>query len=303
MFGKGPRSVGVAFLLWLLLGTSGVHRGYVGDWRGAIMQFLTLLISILILLLANRPAGEPDTVILGLGVAAFALWFLWIISDVFRIPSMVRRANAELMDHGRDREDSVPSRKREKPQHHHHYQRLPVLPRRRPSKSMATAYLLWFFLCGLGAHRFYLKRPLSGLFLLMINLSGVALAFYGATAQFPEYVMAGGTCLLAVFAWWILDAFFIPGWVRHLNGEDEERSYVSAAAVNMDPSFSATFAAAGRDPDAPPRPALSDDLSLPWRQERKPQEVLRYSSYEDEPGPDDDPGLQQEADDNGHPPR
>lgn len=299
MFGKEPRSVGVAFLFWFVLGTSGVHRAYVGDWRGAIMQFLTLLMSILILLLANRPGGEPDTVILGLGVAAFALWFLWIISDAFRIPAMVRRANAELMDYRRDGEDPVPSRKREKPQH----QQLPVLPRRRPSKSMATAYLLWFFLCGLGAHRFYLKRPLSGLFLLMINLSGVALSFYGVTAQFPEYVMAGGTCLLAVFAWWILDAFFIPGWVRHLNGEDEERSYVSAAAINMDPSYSATLAAVGRDPGARARSALSEDLSLPWRQERKPQEVLRYSSYEDEPGPDDDPWLQQEADDNGHPPR
>ncbi|MEM9060770.1 MAG: TM2 domain-containing protein [Pseudomonadota bacterium] len=170
----------------------------------------------------------------------------------------------------------------------------------RPAKSLVTAYVFWVVLPGLGAHRFYLKRPLSGLFLLMICLTGMVLAIFGTSARIPEYVMAGGTCVLAVLVWWILDAFFIPGWVDQINEEGQDRPYVSVAAVNMDPSFGATMSAAGRNPDAKTRPALSESHDLPWRQERKQQEILRYHTS-DEAGLD--ARSEQEADDDGHPPR
>ncbi|KKB07017.1 TM2 domain-containing protein [Devosia chinhatensis] len=35
-------------------------------------------------------------------------------------------------------------------------------------KSLVVAYVLWAFLGYVGAHRFYLGRPLSGMFMLML---------------------------------------------------------------------------------------------------------------------------------------
>lgn len=56
-----------------------------------------------------------------------------------------------------------------------------------PSKSKATAYLLWLFLGLLGGHRYYLGRKGSG-FLMTITLGGLGI-------------------------WWLVDAFLIPGMI------------------------------------------------------------------------------------------
>jgi len=65
-------------------------------------------------------------------------------------------------------------------------------------KSVSAAYLLWFFIGFLGAHRFYAGRKGSGfaqLALLLIPFLGWA-------------ILAG---------WWIADLFLIPGIIREEN--------------------------------------------------------------------------------------
>ncbi|AQS50749.1 hypothetical protein PAEH1_02785 [Paenalcaligenes hominis] len=74
-------------------------------------------------------------------------------------------------------------------------------------KSVGVTYLLWFFLGGLGGHRFYAGKTGSAILLLAITLVGVFLSAIGI-----------GFFFLAITAIWaIIDAFLIPGWIRNNN--------------------------------------------------------------------------------------
>ena len=65
-------------------------------------------------------------------------------------------------------------------------------------KSAGAAYLLWFFLGWISAHRFYLGKPIS------------------AVLQILSYFILVG------FLWWILDLFLIPAIIDRKM--DEARS-------------------------------------------------------------------------------
>ena len=75
-------------------------------------------------------------------------------------------------------------------------------------KSTAASYILWFFLGGLGAHRFYLRRPVSGALQLMLGLFGWMPLFVG-------WVVLG--------LWWLVDAFLIPDMTRQENIDTIQR--------------------------------------------------------------------------------
>ncbi len=77
-----------------------------------------------------------------------------------------------------------------------------------PPKSVAIAYLLWFFLGGFGIHRFYLRKPQTAVIMLILTVAGYILTF----------VVVGFLLLWAVGIWWIVDAFLIPGMIREANG-------------------------------------------------------------------------------------
>jgi TM2 domain-containing membrane protein YozV len=66
-------------------------------------------------------------------------------------------------------------------------------------KSIGAAYLLWFFLGGFGAHRFYLGRTGSAAAQLLLMLLGWIPLFLG-------WVVLG--------IWWLVDAFLIPDIIR-----------------------------------------------------------------------------------------
>ena len=65
-------------------------------------------------------------------------------------------------------------------------------------KSAGAAYLLWFFLGWLSAHRFYLGKPVTAILQI-----------------FSYFILIG-------FVWWLLDLFLIPSIIE--DKMDEARS-------------------------------------------------------------------------------
>jgi TM2 domain-containing membrane protein YozV len=82
-------------------------------------------------------------------------------------------------------------------------------------KDTGVAYLLWFFLGEFGAHRFYLGKTGSAVGMLLIFVISVPLAF----------IFVGYFGFFALFVWWIVDAFLIPGWIRAHNDNARRRAY------------------------------------------------------------------------------
>jgi TM2 domain-containing membrane protein YozV len=66
------------------------------------------------------------------------------------------------------------------------------------NKSVALAYLFLVLFSGFGIHRFYLGRPVSGIIMLLLTLSGFALIF-------PLFI---------VIPWLVIDLFLIPSMAR-----------------------------------------------------------------------------------------
>jgi TM2 domain-containing membrane protein YozV len=74
-------------------------------------------------------------------------------------------------------------------------------------KSTGLAYVLWFFLGGLGVHRFYLGQTGSGVAMAIISI-----------ASWLTVVLGIGLVGLAVIGiWWLVDAFLIPGIATRVN--------------------------------------------------------------------------------------
>lgn len=81
--------------------------------------------------------------------------------------------------------------------------------------SVAVAYLLWFFLGLVSAHRFYLGRASS------------------AILQILSYILLIGVI------WWIVDAFLIPGMIREAKDAIRQRmttDMLAYAGTADDPS-------------------------------------------------------------------
>ena len=73
-------------------------------------------------------------------------------------------------------------------------------------KSIAVAYLLWFFLGAAGGHRFYAGKTGSAIAQLLV-IFGLILTI----------VVVGAFLLIGLGIWVIVDAFLIPGWIRNQN--------------------------------------------------------------------------------------
>jgi len=89
-------------------------------------------------------------------------------------------------------------------------------------KTMGTAYLLWFFLGGLSAHRFYLGFRASAIIQMLLTPFGYAMLM----SKSPV-----GLLLVPAAGLWILvDVFLIPGMVATANERARELSYASTFA-------------------------------------------------------------------------
>lgn len=91
------------------------------------------------------------------------------------------------------------------------------------AKSIGVAYLLWFFLGGAGAHRFYLGRTASGFAMLALLVVGIITA--------P--IVIGGVLLAILGIWAIVDAFLIPGMVQKHKSEVRNRLSIDAQISNV----------------------------------------------------------------------
>ena len=75
-------------------------------------------------------------------------------------------------------------------------------------KNIGVAYLLWFFLGYLGAHRFYLGDNKAAFWQLGLFIGGVLTFIF----------VIGGAILFGLGIWVLIDAFLIPGLLRKANG-------------------------------------------------------------------------------------
>ena len=85
------------------------------------------------------------------------------------------------------------------------------------AKSTLVAYLLFFFLWWLGAHKFYLRQPIMGTFYIVGNLIAG-----GITAAVPFIGWIFYIPLVIVMIW---DLFTIPVRVGYLNALANRRIY------------------------------------------------------------------------------
>ena len=76
----------------------------------------------------------------------------------------------------------------------------------RPGKNAVLAYVLWFFFGWLGAHRYYVGHVKAGLLFLLGTIVAVALS----AVNTPATWVIGGIVWLAVFVFWVIDAFKLP---------------------------------------------------------------------------------------------
>lgn len=76
-------------------------------------------------------------------------------------------------------------------------------------KNMIVAYLLWWFLGWAGAHRYYLRRPVSGTIQLALSVIGFI----------TLYILVGAAFLLVWGIWWLSDVYFVQKYVSQINTE------------------------------------------------------------------------------------
>lgn len=103
---------------------------------------------------------------------------------------------------------------------------MPVPPLYRPAKSLALAYILWFFACQLGAHRFYLGAWRSAAIQLGTWLGSWLVVLAGTTSESLALMGLGLLGLLGWIVWMIADLFLIPGLRAKANsGQDIARTF------------------------------------------------------------------------------
>ena len=74
------RSLGIAYLIWFVIGQTGLHRAYCGNVESAFYQ-VGLMVGSLVTMFIFPP----------LGIVGFLAWVCWIIGDLFMMPGMLRR--------------------------------------------------------------------------------------------------------------------------------------------------------------------------------------------------------------------
>lgn len=92
-------------------------------------------------------------------------------------------------------------------------------------KSTALAYVLWFFLGGLGIHKFYIGKTGMGVFYLLL-LGGLIVGTITGRSQATEPAMiVAGSCGIILGISLLVDLFTIPRQIRRANIQAEREKY------------------------------------------------------------------------------
>lgn len=78
------RSLGIAYLIWFVIGQTGMHRVYCGQAESAIYQVGLLVVSFVTLFIFPP-----------IGVIGFLAWICWIVGDLFMMPGMLAKFKAQ----------------------------------------------------------------------------------------------------------------------------------------------------------------------------------------------------------------
>ncbi len=81
-YDASKKSVGVAYLLWLVLGGIGLHRFYAGHTLTGVVMLLLQFAGWL-----TFPVG---------GIFLLGIVFIWWLIDAFTLPKMIERRNLRL---------------------------------------------------------------------------------------------------------------------------------------------------------------------------------------------------------------
>jgi len=86
-------------------------------------------------------------------------------------------------------------------------------------KNMLVAYIIWFFLGGLGIHRFYLGRMKTGVAMLALSVVGALTVLF--------YI--GILLLMVVGVWWLADAYFTQAIVT----QENEKLGIQSSSITL----------------------------------------------------------------------
>ena len=77
-------------------------------------------------------------------------------------------------------------------------------------KSLIVAYILWFFLGAVGAHRFYVGKTITGILMIVVLIiSGIlTLVTFG---------LATAVTMLPITIWWVIDAVLVIFMIKNYN--------------------------------------------------------------------------------------
>ena len=94
-----------------------------------------------------------------------------------------------------------------------------ILKYENDKKSAATAYLLWFFLGGIGVHRFYFGDTGGGIVGIVLTIFSIGVLVSGVySASGPEMIF-GIACFVIHGIWLSIEIFTIPEEIRKRNNE------------------------------------------------------------------------------------
>lgn len=82
-YDANKKSAGIAYVLWFFVGLLGAHRFYLGETGTAAAILILTLVSFLLMLV-------------GIGFVTILIPAIWCVVDLFLIPGIARKYNANL---------------------------------------------------------------------------------------------------------------------------------------------------------------------------------------------------------------
>ena len=103
-------------------------------------------------------------------------------------------------------------------------------------KSTGLAYVLWFFLGGLGIHKFYIGKTGMGVFYLLLVGGLIVGAITGISKALGPAMIVAGSCGLVLGILLLVDLFTIPRQIRRTNIQAERRILGKIKGIPKDSS-------------------------------------------------------------------